>query len=488
MRPVHMPSGALAFVLLAAASLPAVAQERNPRLVASEPGRFIIPLCQLGPSGRAEDGERELRRGIESPEARDRAEALENAEDILTAAVARGDGGNAAAWYYLARTYLARGDVAGADSAFTKVERMVPDCEIDINQYRQDAWAMLANAGLDLRREGRSEEAMQQFRDATRMFRGLPHVYENMGLLFANGDMYDSAAFYFGKALAVAENDSTLVENRNSSAINRVVTLRRLGRHEEAVQLLDRYLTWNPSDADAQRAKAMSLRQLGRDTEAEAIERELVSRLADTDIDSLGLGDLLELGIAYYNNDEYANAVTMFERAVEQSPWNRDAVYNLTHALTMLVTTADDSAEAARIDEAKRRLAEVGRLLVDIEPLNEDSYRLPARGYQGRHQDSMVVVAHQLMALPVHVEVTQVTLSGSSVRWSATATGRAAVDAAGEPIPAAPVTVVLEFLDGMGQVVGSTEIAIPALEAGTTHELGAEIDAPDATSWRYRRK
>ncbi len=486
MRPMHVALGAL--VYLATAALPATAQERNPLLVAAEPGRFVIPLCQLEIRGKARDGQRELRKGIEESEAEKRAEALGKAEDILTAAVAGNDARNPSAWYHLARTYLALGDVAGADSAFAKVVQMVPDCEVDINQYRQAAWTTLATAGLELRQRGKSREAMKEFRDATRIYRGLPHVFENMGVLFANADMHDSAAIYFGKALDVSEHDERLVENRNSSALNRALMLRRLGRHEEAVQLLDRYLIWNPSDVDARRSKANSLRELGREAEAEAVERELVAQLAAMDLDSLPMADLIALGVTYYDNDDFAQAATVFEHAMERSPWSRDAVYNLAHTLAMVVAAASDSAEAAQVDDAKRRLTEVGRRLLAFEPLNEDSYRLPAQGYRDRDQDSLVLMAERLMALPVDIQVTQFALHSSGALWTAIATGRTAANPAGEPLPSAPLTLIFEFVDDSGQVVHSEELDLPALELGTTQELRVEAEGSTIASWRYRRK
>jgi hypothetical protein len=68
------------------------------------------------------------------------------------------------------------------------------------------------------------------------------------------------------------------------------------------------------------------------------------------------------------------------------------------------------------------------------------------------------------------------------------ATGREAVNPAGDPIPASPLSLVVEFLDGSGQVIGSEELSLPALEPGTDHELRVRAEGPNIESWRYRRK
>jgi len=486
MTRMQVVSGAL--VLLAVTTLPASAQQRNPLLVAPEPGRLRIPLCQLRVTGPAEAGQRELKKGIEDSDAAKRSEALAKAEAILVGGVAGRDSTNPAAWYYLGRTYLALGDVAGADSAFTRVEQTVPDCELDTGQYRQDAWRTLANAGIEARQAGQDEEALRQFRDANRIYRGLPHVYENLGVMFANADMNDSAAFYFGKALEVSEGDSMLVDNRNSSAMNRALILQRLERHDEAAALLGDYLTWNPDDLDAKRTRATSLRALGRDEEANALERELADQFAAMNLDSLALDDLLAVGVTYFNNDDYPSAATIFERAVERSPTNRDAVFNLAFALAMATNAEFDSGATAELEDIRRRLTEAANLLRDIEPLNENTYRFAARGYRDRAPDSVALVAAQLMALPVKVEVIQLGLRRSGAVWTATATGRAAVNDRGNPIPASPVNVVVEFVDEGGAVVDSEELSIPALAEGQVHELRAEAQGEHISSWRYRRK
>lgn len=470
--------------------IPAAAQDRNALLVATEEGRFRIPLCELRVSGKAKDGQDELRKGIEDSKAEKRAEALAKAEEILTKAVSGGDAADAAAWYHLGRTYLAVGDVAGADSAFTKAEQMAPDCSVDIGDYRQTAWVTLANAGLEARQRGDDQEALRQFRDATRIYRGRPEVFENLGIVFANAGMNDSAAFYFGQAVEVSLSDSAFVENRNSSALNQAVMYRRLGRHAEAVEVLDQYLGWNPSDVDAKRSKANSLHQLGRVDEAKALERELVAALAAMDLDSLPVADVMALGVSYYNDSDFANAASIFEHALERRPWSRDVVYNLAHTLAMAVSTASDTADSdsAAVNDTKQRLTEVGRRLQEIEPLNEDSYRLPAQGYRDRNQDSLVLMAEQLMALPVDIQVTQFSLYPTGASWTGVATGRAATNPAGEALPAAPVTLVFEFVDGAGAVVHTEELALPALEEGAVQQLRVEGGNGPIESWRYRRK
>jgi tetratricopeptide (TPR) repeat protein len=463
----------VAGLLLLLAS-PLAAQRRNLRLVASEPGRYTIALCPLRYSGKVSDAQKHLKTGIEDKDAGKRAEALDKGLQAAFDAISGGESGNPAAWYVLGRIYLAQGDVAGADSAFTRAETLQPDCEIDINQYRQNAWADIANAGLEKQRAGESDSALALFRDASTIFRGLPHVFENMGVMFANASQTDSAAAYFRKALEVAEPDTTLTENRNSAALNLSLMLQRLGRHQEAVQMLRQYLAWNPSETDARRSIAYSFRELGLTDSADAIEQELVGEFSRMNLDSLSFTDLMAVGVSQFNADQFEQAAGVFERLLARNGWSRDAVYNLANAYLAL--------------KDWNRLLPAGRKLLQIEPLNEDAHRLLGQAYRGLdQQDSLVAIATRLVMLPVNVEVTGFALSSQAARWTAVATGRAAMDAAGKPIPPAPVAVTVEFLDEAGQVVATREIAIPALAADASQELQTEVRAEGIASWRYRR-
>ena len=474
MKQIGLAAGALA-LLVAAGVSEAAAQYRNPRLVAKEAGRLMIPLCQLRLAGKVNDGVKQLRTGLEDKEAPRRAAGLTKAEQILLQDIGAGNDQDPAAWYYLGRTYLAQGDVVGADSAFSRVEGLQPDCELDIKQYRQNAWAELANAGIQFQQNGQSDSAMVLFREASTIFGGMPHVFENMGVLFATAGRDDSAVVYFEKALKVAEPDTSLVENRNSSAVNLAIVQQRLGKHQEAIVTLRQLLQWKPNDTEARRSIAFSFREMGKADSAEAIEQQLVAEFGKMNLDSLPVADVMAVGVSHFNNKQYAEAAQIFEKLVAGNPWNRDAVYNLTNAYLAL--------------ENHEKIIATGRQLLVIEPLYEDAYRLVGQGYRGlKQQDSLVAVAERLVTLPVNVEVTLFSIRSDGVRWLATAKGRAAMDATGKPLPPAPVSVVVEFLDKDGKVVVTEEESIPALEPGKAHELKVEVKGEGITAWRYKRK
>lgn len=464
-----------ALVGLAITATPAMAQVRYRSLVADSATKFQIAFCNLKSAGKVGDGQKAFRTGLEDKDAAKRAAALESAQRILQAEVAGGAAQSSAGWYYLARTYLAQGDVAGADSAFARAQALSPDCEVDIVAYRQNSWAALATKGIEAQRGGMSDSAMYYFRGASVMFQGLPHVYENMGVIFANSDFNDSAAVYFAKAAEVAKKDTSLVDNRNSATLNLAMVLQRAGKSAEAIPVLKEYLGWNPGDTDARKSLAYAYRQAGMVDSADALEKAIVDEFTKMNLDSLPTQDLMAVGVSLFNSQQYDKAGEVFGKLAARNPWSRDAVYNLANSQLAL--------------KQWEKLAETGKQLVAMEPMNEDSYRLMGQAYREmKQQDAVIKAAESLVSLPVNIEVTGFVMRQDGARFTAMATGRSATDALGKTLKPVPVNIVVEFVTEAGSVVGSQEVAVPALEAGKTHEIRAEAKGAGIQGWRYKRK
>ncbi|MEO8449300.1 MAG: hypothetical protein ABI647_05885 [Gemmatimonadota bacterium] len=449
----------------------------NVKLAEAQPAKYTPPLCPLkSGGGKVDKGVDALKKSFEAKTPADKQASLQLANQLLTEGITKeNQAGNAAAWYYLGRVYIQQGDVGGIDSAFTKAQALAPSCELDIGQYRQNNWALLANKGLELQKQGDTEGALNLFRDASRFFTGLPHVLSNMGVLFANTGREDSAAIYFAKSLAVAEKDTALVEDRNATALNLALMYQRTNKHPQAIAALHKYLGWDPKNNDAKKALAESFRAAGMADSANALEGAMIGELAKKNLDSLDTGDLLNVGVAAFNAKKYPEAASAFGKAMARNPWSRDAVYNVANTYL------------AMQDNAK--LVEAANQLVAIEPLNEDAYRLLGQAHRGlKHEAETLKAAEKLVGLPVHVEVTSFQMGKSSARLQGTATGRSPSDAQGKPVKAGPVTVVFEFVTASGQAVDSKEVALPKLDAGATQAINVEGKGEGIAGWRYKVK
>ncbi len=491
----------------ALAAAPLVAQQGgvNQRLAAAQPAKYTPPLCPLKAiNAKVKKGEEVLRKSYEAKTPAEKITLLGEARQNLVTAIAQeAQGTNAAAWYYLARVALMRGDAAEADSGFTKAQELVPSCEIDITQYRQNNWAMLANTAIDFQRKGDVDSALALFRDANLLFRTLPHVYSNMGVVFANSQREDSAAVYFQKALTIAEKDTALVEDRNGAALNLAVMLQRLNRNPEAIVVFRRYLGWKPNDTDALRSLAVAFRSGGMADSAEAIEHAMVAQFAKTNLDSLDLQDMMAVGVAAFNGQRYPDAEVVFAKAVKRNPYGRDARYNLANTYFAMARAAHEKADgyrkakqadsAAAYDAIAARndlslIAEAQKLL-EMEPMNEDALRLLAQGQRAQKQDEAVLkTAEKLVAMPFTIDVGAFQMGQAVARLSAVATGRTPQDAAGKALKTAPVVLVVEFLDASGTVIDTKEATIPVLTPGAKHSFQLEAKGSAITGWRYHTK
>ena len=449
----------------------------QPKLAELQPAKFSVPLCPLKAQGSVQKGVDVFRKAYEPKN--DRAALLGQAKTMILQGMANeGQGTNAAAWYYLARVYLMQGDIGGVDSTFRKAQELQPQCDIDIDQYRQNNWAQLANAGLEVQKAGNIEGAIVLFRDADRLFQGMPHVASNLGVLFANmGGKDDSAAVYFAKALKIAENsaDTAMIGDRNSNALNLALMYQRLDRHKEAVPILQKYLGWKPKDIDARKALSQSLRAAGMGAGADSLENAMIGEMSKQNLDSLDTQDILAIGVAAFNAQKYTDAAAAFDKAVSRNPYSRDAVYNLANAYLAL--------------KDNENLIKAATKLVDIEPMNEDVYRLQGQGYKGLKKDADVLkAAEKLVGLQITVEMTGFQLGRSTAKLEGTATGRSPTDAQGKPIKPVPVTLVVEFVTSGGAVVDTKEVAIPVLAVGTPHKISVDWKGADIAGWRYRSK
>src|SRR5690606_22629649 len=75
-----------------------------------------------------------LKTSIETDVEGNRRRALDNGERVILEAITQnGQANSPGAWYYLGRIYLHKGDIAGADTAFSKALSMAPapECATD---------------------------------------------------------------------------------------------------------------------------------------------------------------------------------------------------------------------------------------------------------------------------------------------------------------------------------------------------------------------
>ena len=459
------------------AAYPAAAQQPtvNNRVVQGLPSRYLPPACGMKEGhSKVSSGATNLKTGVETASPAKKTRALASGQKVLLEAIQQnGQEKNPAAWYYLGRVYLQQGDLAGADSAFTKAEALSPGCKQDISMQRYTGWVPLVNAGIDFAKQQKNDSALALFREANIIYRDEPQAYSSAAVILANNKMDDSAIVYLQKAADIA-TAANMVEDRNLATFNLAVIFQRQNRNEEAGAALERYLGWVPNDVPAKRALAVIYRATGKVDKAKAIDAEVgvdsTARPAAS-----GQAAPIDTAIALYNAKKYDTAATAFEQIVAAEPYNRDALYGLANSYVAL--------------KKGPQLVRAATRLVAIEPLNNNVVRMLMTGQRLSKKEALAnKTAMRLLAMPVSIAVIEFAPAADGASVKATATGREAQDSRGKPVAAKPFTVIFEFLDSKGTVVGNQEVQVPALKTGETHPIEAKAQGAGISAWRYKQK
>jgi tetratricopeptide (TPR) repeat protein len=480
-----MKSTLPALALLSIVASEAVAQQpiRDTlvaKAVANYTSRYMEPDCRL-PKGhfKVSSAATYLSTSVTTTVEANRQRSLESGERVSIEAIQQnGQDKNPAAWYYLGRIYLRRGDVAGADSAFRKARELAPDCAADIAKYRMVAFAPIINRAIDFTKNHQDDSALVYYRRAAAWMPESPLAAYNLAGMFASQKQDDSALVYYDAALkASTDTGAQTVKIRNQSAYNRAVLLARSQKYPEAAAAFTQYLQWVPDDADAKKGLVASLRGAGMADSANAMEKRLGVTAGNPAAPAPVTGAAADYNTAAtaFNEKRYADALTAVNKFLAVEPSSREGLYIKARSLY----------ELKRGPEA----VQAANTLLAVDPLSESAVQLLGAAYNITQNSNMAVKTRlQLNALPVSVSSVTAAPSGGGVALTALVTGRAAKDDKMKPIPPAPMTLVFEFLNSQGAVVATQEASVPALKPGEQFQLKLEVQGQGVTSWRYHRK
>lgn len=474
----------LGLVLAAGFAVPAAAQDTalNPRVATAletyAGGKYVRPECEaLDDTGhfKVSSGRTYLQTAIEKGQvAENRDRQLRDAVRVITEAIVQNDRGESpSAWYFLGRAYLHRGDVAGADTALSRAERLAPQCAEEIGILRRVAFAPVINAGIDSMKAERHDAALRLFREAGSIFPSAPEPLYYQATLLYNAGKVDSAIPLFKATLERAGSDTARQQMMNQARFYYGYALLQQKRPQEALPVLEAYAQQNPDDTDGKKLLVNAYRTTGQPEKAAAIERELVQQAGETG--ALDQSDLFAIGVARFQEKNYDEAADAFSKVLEQEPNNRDALFNLAN--TRLV-----QADAAGLVSAAKRL-------VALDPMNERALQLLGEGYRlSKQQDSLIKVVERLAPMPVSIDVQSLSATDQGAKWVANAVGRSAQSVSGRPVPPSPVAITVEFLNGEGAVVATQDVDVPAIPAGESRTIEASATGSGITAWRYKRK
>ena len=220
-----------------------------------------------------------LKSAIETDVPENKARILGQGEKVILEAMQQnGQEKNPAAWYYLGRIYLQRGQSATRPTARSpRPSSSAPDCAKDIAGYRRNAWVALVKAGSKFEEDKNADSALAMYQQAGSIYRGSPIAFYQTAAILNEKGQPDSAEYYFGLAAAVVSTDTTDIKVRNRSAFNQGALLLNGKKYDQAAVVFEQYLKWAPTDNEAKRGLAAAYRGNGKIEQAQALEKELVA-------------------------------------------------------------------------------------------------------------------------------------------------------------------------------------------------------------------
>lgn len=478
-----------------------------------------------------------------------RKKDLTDADRVLTQAITiNGQDKNGAAWYWLGRRYVLESDLVGADTAFTRAEQLAPQCAQDIQTWRRYLWGTPYNRGVQAYQANAFDTAIVYFRRASQIYRepnglaALGQLYGNQAQLagqrvaddsaqlradstaprdslmahVARAQQYvDSAAEYFRRAAAAATGaDTQAVRQRREAMFNRGAVYNQARRWPDSEDAFRAYLAAFPDDVQAVAGLATAFAQTGRRDSALVMYRQVVANARSAEV-----RHLFQAGVEMYNSApmepdssevvsrcrekqqptrtrtarqiaaacETAARDTMAGFRTNALPFLREAASAFDSVLAK--TAADRNAlfnltnTYYRLDDRARMLATVQRLHA-LDPMNRSVLMLLAQAWRlNGNTDSTL---HYLMQGADSVLQTELSVftfvpsdQGASLRGTVTSLTER---------PTTPFTLVVQFLNGKGEVVVSQDVELPALEPGAVHPLEINVVGRGIMAYGYRRK
>ncbi len=461
MKRLASGAGIVIALCLAPALLAAQEEYRDPTCEFDQ-GHFLVRAAKTYIQGATEE-----------TDPANREELLESAYRNLMDGISSDQADNPAIWYFLGRYYYLEFDGAGADSAFSRAEQMVPECSEDVNYYRESLWVRLVNRGIDSMQAYAFDGAKDEFRNANDLSQ-----QSNVGLFYLAGIFgqegeLDSALYYFKRVAEVGTADTAHMENYDTAVENVATLYQMLGEWDSTIVWYEKVRETEPNNPDALFGIAEAHAELGNQAEALVIYDEIL-----VNADKMSWLDLFSVGVSLFNAEEFERAVQAFKAGLQKNPYYRDGLFNLAN--TYLELAQDPGRPRSERDQALREMDSVTHRLIDIDPANRQTYRILAAAHslQGM-DDSTAIIMDRMDALTFEVVVD----NSRPISGGFAVAGRLVnVKSTPTTVP----TITFEFLDASGNVVSTGTIGGETLGPDESKRFDLTQASESIVAWRYR--
>ncbi|HWL39592.1 MAG TPA: tetratricopeptide repeat protein [Gemmatimonadaceae bacterium] len=387
---------------------------------------------------------------------------------------------------------------AAADSAFTAVERASPQCATLIKQWRQQQpWLNALNASINALNAGQLDSAEVYANRSLSLDRSAPYAYSVLGSIAQTrrnalpptegarrAALTKTATEYWQQTLTAAGTD-TLYADVRAKTMYEIATAAseralletgaaKRAAAREAIKPWTEYLAVANSDllmADALDQVAMMYQEAGDSVSIPKVYAAVLANPAKH-----GELTLVHAGVIATRNGRFTDAATLYNAALAQNPYSRDALNNL-------------AASHIQNKEFPKAFPLIDKL-VALDPSNPDNPLLYAFAYQGLYKgtqdkklqkvytDSLIYFNDLSEKAPVKVSVSEFT------RRPAETVFRGTIKNLGKASKTYSLTV--EFLDKGGAVVATETTSVGPVAANGSGNF--QINLPKGGVYGYRYK
>lgn len=382
-----------------------------------------------------------------------------------------------------------------ADSVFTMVETLLPDCAEQVAAWRQGApWVGTMNKALTALSEGKLDTAEALARRALILDRTAPYAYVVLGGVsrqrLAAASAADKARFYtesrthLARALEISQGDTSYADVIRSShyelgeliagSIPDAPAAQRAMRAREAAEHFKQYSML--AETDLQRANA--IQNIGDVFAAvnDTVSVRAVYGGVMSDRSGYGERSLLASGVLATRFGTPGEAAALYTAVLSMNPYHRDAMRNLSVTLVKL----NDYAT----------LLPLTQRLVALDPNNPENWVFQAYAYAGMSErtanaalrraytDSATKYDRMATEMPVRVTFTEFSPLADEARL------RGTIDNLGST--AQTYTVVVEMLDRAGKVLATETAQVGPVAAKGTGEFSVTGKAAGVAAFRYK--
>ncbi|HEX8851110.1 MAG TPA: FxLYD domain-containing protein [Gemmatimonadaceae bacterium] len=373
-----------------------------------------------------------------------------------------------------------------ADSVMRQVESAMPECKSLTSTWRrQQGWLRVTQKASNLFNAGQTDSASYYAQRSMLLDPQAPYAYSILASLAQKNNDIPKAIEYTRQAAEAAKSDTVFNEQRRLSLFNLGILLgsraeaatgdeqKKLA--QESVTAFRSFIAEAPAtDENMTSARSSLARMLSVAGDTAGVKATYAAVLANPA--NYSEYELIQAGLAASRAGKDSDAISLFKVALNQNPYSRDALYNLS-------ASGFNSGQFSTVLPSVKRLSEV-------DPNNPEVWRIMAGVYQGLNKaekntkikaaltDTLLQAYNKYEKLPTVVTIKSFNKNPTSASLGGTIENRGTA--------AGSYALTVQFLDKAGNVVATQTTNVGPVAPKATADFKVDATGANIVAFRYQ--